>query len=74
MNNEMTFLVDWAFVLILMGCFAFIGCNMVHYQRKAEQLESQLRGLKEECVLKGVATYTCDIKGNVIFKVLEQKK
>lgn len=73
MNDRMTF-GDWAFVLLLMGCFVFIGGFMVHYQVKAERLDSQLHELKEECVLKGVATYTFDAKGNVIFKVLEQKK
>lgn len=73
MNDKMT-IGDWAFVLLLMGCFLFIASLGVHYQGKAEQLDSQLRGLKEECVLKGVATYTFDVKGNVIFSILEQKK
>lgn len=72
-NDTMTF-GDWVFVLLLMGCFLFIACFMVHYQSKSEKLESQLRELKEECVLKGVATYTFDAKGNVVFSILEQKK
>lgn len=73
MNDRMT-IGDWAFVFLLLGCFVFIGCFGVHYQCKAERLESQLRELKEECVLKGVATYTFDAKGNVVFSILEQKK
>lgn len=73
MNDRMT-IGDWIFCLLILGCFIFIAGFMTHYQSKAEQLDSQLRGLKEECVMKGVATYTFDAKGNVIFNVLEQDK
>lgn len=73
MNNDRMTIGDWAFVLLLMGCFLFIGSFGVHYQGKSEKLESQVRELKEECVLKGVATYTFDAKGNVIFSILERK-
>lgn len=72
MNDRMT-IGDWAFVLLLLGSFVFIGSFGVHYQCKAERLESQLCKLKEECVLKGVATYAFDAKGNVTFSVLGAK-
>ena len=74
MNNDRMAIGDWAFVLLLTGFFVFVGCVMGHYQGKVERLDSQLRELKEECVSKGVATYTFDTKGNVIFSILEQKK
>ena len=74
MSNDTMTIGDWAFVLLLTGFFVFVGCVMGHYQGKVERLESQLRELKEECVLKGVATYTFDAKGNIIFKVLERKE
>lgn len=74
MNSDRMTIGDWIFCLLILGCFLFIASCMVHYEGKSERLESQLRGLKEECVLKGVATYTFDSKGNVTFKVLEQKK
>ena len=74
MNNDRMTIGDWAFVLLLLGIFLFISSEMVHYQGKSERLESQLCELKEECVLKGVATYTFDAKGNVTFSILEQKK
>lgn len=73
MNNAMTF-SDWVVALLLLGWILFIGGSLVHYHGKAELLESQLYKLKEECVLKGVATYTFDAKGNVTFSILEQKK
>ena len=68
MNDRMT-AGDWVF------CFAFIFIMLViavmlnHHMTKAERLDSELTGLKAECIAKGVAEYGFDINGKVVFKI-----